>query len=90
MPSEGGSVLQLRREELQAACPHRYTLTRRRQARHPAFDPMWPMALPPHVHGVPLGPLLRGKGGGVSQAIVIGLMWGRQSVCGRHGWSSWI
>lgn len=90
MSSEGGPVLQLRGKELQAARPRRYRLSRRRQARHPSFDPVRPMTLPPHVHGVALGPLLRGEGGGVSQAIMIRLMWGGQSVCGRHGRSSWI
>lgn len=90
MSREGGPVLQLRGEELQAARPRRYRLPRRGQARHSALGAVRPVTLPPHVHGVALGSLLRGEGGGVSQAVVIRLVWGGQGVGGRHGWSSWI
>lgn len=90
MSGEGGPVLQLGGEELQAAGPRGYGLARRSQARHPSFHPVRPMTLPPHVHGVALGPLLGGEGGGVPQAVMVGLVWGGQSVCGRHGRSSWI
>lgn len=90
MSSEGGPVLQLGGEELQAAGTCRYGLPRRRQARHPTLDPVWSMTLPPHVHGVALRPLLRGEGGGVAQAVVIRLMWRRQSVSGGHPCSSGV
>lgn len=71
MSSEGGPVLQLRREELQATGTCRYSLSRGRQARHPAFDAVRSVALPSHVHGVALRPLLRGEGGGIAQAVMI-------------------
>lgn len=71
MSSEGGPVLQLRGEELQATGACRYGLSWCRQACHPTFDPMWSLALPPHVHGVALRPLLRGEGGGIAQAVMI-------------------
>lgn len=71
MSSEGGPVLQLRREELQTAGACWYGLSWSRQTRHPTFDPMWSVALPPHVHGVALRPLLRGERGGIAQAVMI-------------------
>lgn len=88
--SEGGPVLQLGGEELQAAGSCRYHLPWCRQARHPTLDPVGTVALPSHVHGVALRPLLRGEGGGIAQAVMIRLMWGRQSVSGRHPCSSWV
>lgn len=72
--SEGGPVLQLGGEELQATGTCWYRLPRRRQAHHPTLDTVWSVALPPHVHGVSLRPLLRGEGGGVAQAVMIRLM----------------
>lgn len=90
MPGEGGPVLQLGGEELQATGSRGYRLAWCGQAHHAALGAVWSVALPPHVHGMALRPLLGGEGGGVAQAIVIRLVWGRQSVSGRYSCSSWI
>lgn len=84
MSGEGGPVLQLGGEHLQAAGARRYRLPGGRQAGHRGLVPVRPVALPPHVHGVALRPLLGGEGGGVAQAVVVRLVWGRQSVSGGH------
>lgn len=88
---QGGPVLQLRGEELQAAGSGRDRLPGRRQARHAAvFEHVRSMAFPPHVHGVALRSLLRGEGGGVAQPVVIRLVRRRQSVGVGHRWSSGV
>ncbi len=88
--SEGGPVLQLRGEELQATGTCWYCLPWCRQACHPTLNSVRSVALPPHVHGVALRPLLRGEWGGIAQAVMIRLMWRRQSVSGGHPCSSWV
>lgn len=88
MSGEGGPVLQLGGEYLQAAGSCWYHLPWRRQARHPTLDAVGSVALPPHVHGVAMRPLLGGEGRGVAQAVMIRLVRGRQSVSGGHPCSS--
>lgn len=90
MPSESSPVLELRREELQATGTCGDPLPGCGQSPHPTFDSMGPMALPPHVHGVALRPLLRGERGGIAQAIVVRFMWRWQSVSGGYPCSSWV
>ncbi|TNN53566.1 hypothetical protein EYF80_036209 [Liparis tanakae] len=59
------SVLQLRRQQLEAAGPR----GRARRHRQPLLGAVRPLVVPPHVHGVAVRPLLRGEGAGVALAV---------------------
>lgn len=88
--SEGGPVLQLWGEELQATGSRWYRLPWGRQAGHRRLHSVWSVAFPSHVHGVALWPLLRGERRGIAEAVMIRLVRGRQSVSGGHPRSSWV
>ena len=71
-----GAVLELRGEELQAAGAGGHALP----DHQAGVRPVRPVPLPPHVHGVPVGALLRREGAGVAQAVGERFVGRRQGV----------